>query len=248
MNKVHLQNSTTSAFDQSGKGLPMAKDQIISKPMTAISGTTTRLSLAAAVVSMALLAALHVLEPQYAPSWRMVSEYANGNYGWVMTLTFLSMALSCVTLFIAIRPHIRTRGGKIGLGVLLVTAAALVAAASFPMDPITASAGTTHGMLHGFASMIGVPGLPLAAVLISQSLRRNLAWSRARRSLSWAANLAWISFLLLVLTVAIMLPLAGGKFGPDVWTGWANRLVMLAYGWWLITVAWQAIQLRKQRS
>jgi hypothetical protein len=38
-----------------------------------------------------------------------------------------------------------------------------------------------------------------------------------------------------------MLPRAGG-FGPEVWIGWPNRILMLAYGLWLMTVAYQANQ------
>jgi hypothetical protein len=123
------------------------------------------------------------------------------------------------------------------------------APAFFPIDPITAApnASTTHGMLHGLASIIGVPGLSIAAILISRSLARNPAWSEARRSLFWAANLTWISLLLMILTLAIMLPLAG-KFGPNVWIGWPNRIVMIAYSRWLITVAWRALQLSTPRS
>ena len=36
----------------------------------------------AAVATILLLGSLHVLSPEFAPSWRMVSEYAFGHYGW----------------------------------------------------------------------------------------------------------------------------------------------------------------------
>jgi hypothetical protein len=107
---------------------------------------------------------------------------------------------------------------------------------------------TTHGTLHGLASMIGVPGFPIAAMLISISLIRNQAWYTARRSLLWTANLTWISVLLMLLTLAITLPMSGGKFSQDVLIGWPNRLVMLAYCVWLMTIAWRAIQLRRQNG
>ena len=220
----------------------------VAQPKSAISAIAARLTLAASGLFLVLFATLHIIEPEYAPSWRMVSEYADGKYGWVMTLAFLTLSFSCVTVFIAVRSSVNTRGGKIGLGVLLATAAALFGAALFPMDPLTTapSAGTIHGMLHGFVSLVGVPGLPLAALLIGRSLRRNLAWSGSKRGLAWAANFAGLSFILLVLTVGIMLPLAGGKFGPQVWTGWANRILMLGYAGWLMTTAWYALKVRKQ--
>jgi hypothetical protein len=219
------------------------------QPIPAISLVAARLSLLASVVFLVLLVALHFVKADFDPSWRMVSEYEIGNYGWIMVLAFFCMALSCATLFIAIRPHIRTTGGRIGMGFLLATAVGLAAAAIFTADPTTASqhALTTHGTLHGVASIIGVPGLPIAALLLSRSLARNQAWSQVRRSLFWAAHLTWISLLLMLLTLAIMLPLAG-KFGPNVWIGWPNRILMVAYSGWLMLVAWRAAQLSKQRS
>jgi len=178
----------------------------------------------------------------------MISEYAIGDYGWVMRLAFLSLAFSCASLFVAIRSQTQTLGGRIGLTVLLVTAAAMTVAAVFAIDPITASKDelTTHGNLRALASMIGVPGLPVAAILISRGMVRNQAWSSARRSLLWTANLTWISLLLMVLTLAVMLPQAGGRFGPDVLIGWPNRLMLLAYGAWLMVVSWRVVRLGRQ--
>ena len=227
----------------------MATNTTLAQPRTSISQRAARLSMAATLLFLVLLLALHIIEPQFAPSWRMVSEYATGSYGWVMTLAFLCMACACVTLFIAMRPQIVTRAGKIGLGFLVATAVGLAMAAAFPMDPITASpsAGTLHGMLHGIASIIGLPSLPIAALLTARSLVRNPAWETAKRSLIVAAHCTWISLVVMVLLLAIQLPLAGG-FGPTVWVGWANRLVMVVYSGWLLTAAWYALQTSKQRS
>jgi hypothetical protein len=206
------------------------------KPVTAISLTAARLSFAAAAATLVLLAALHVLSPEFDPSWRMVSEYALGTYGWVLALMFLTWALSCVALFLAIKAHIRTVGGKIGLGFLLAAAAGMSMAAIFDVS---------HD-LHGLAAMIGMPSLPIAAMLISVSLVRNPAWSSARRSLLWTANLTWISLVLMFATVFIGLSQTGGEFGPGVLAGWPNRFLVAAYGAWLITVAWRADRLQGQ--
>lgn len=132
---------------------------VTTKPGTPISQTAARFSWAAAVLSLILLAALHIIKPEFDPSWRMVSEYAIGRNGWVMDIAFLSLSVSCVALFVAIRPQIRTTGGYIGQTLLLISAAAIATAAFFTIDPITASkdALTTHGNLHGLASMIGNP-------------------------------------------------------------------------------------------
>ena len=93
--------------------------------------------------------------------------------------------------------------------------------------------------------MIGIPSLPIAAMLVSLSLVRNQVWSSARRSLLWTANLTWMSLVVMFATLFIGLSQSGGEFGPDVPIGWPNRLLMLAYGGWLMIVAWRAAQVQR---
>ena len=226
----------------------MAGDSTTAKPVVASSQTAARLSFAAAATFLILLAALHFIKPELDPSWRVISEYEIGRYGWIMVLAFLSLAVSCVGLFIAIRSQIDTIGGKIGLAFLLVAAAGLIIAAIFITDPITASHNelTTHGNLHGLGAALGT-GFPIAAALIGWSLARNQAWSSARRSLVWSAGLAWIGFLVFALSMVVMFP-DDGTFGPDVLIGWPNRFMIVTYSVWLMVVAWYSARLSKQRS
>src|SRR3712207_4189792 len=206
----------------------MAEDTATARPVT--SRTAARLSFAAAATFLVLLAALHFIKPELDPSWRMISEYEIGRYGWVMSLAFLSLAFSCAALFVAIRSQIRTTGGKIGLFFLLVVAAGMTIGGIFTADPITASQDelTTHGTLHGVGGMLGIPTFPIAATLISRSLAANRAWSPARRSLLWTVGLVWVSLLVFALSIAVMLPQSEGGFGPEVLIGWPNRLFMVA--------------------
>ena len=50
----------------------------------------------AATLFLLLFASLHFLEPEFDPSWCFLSEYALGNYGWMMVLAFFALASSCV--------------------------------------------------------------------------------------------------------------------------------------------------------
>jgi len=202
----------------------------------AISLSAGRLSITTAVATLVLLAALHLISPEFDPSWRMVSEYALGDYGWVLALMFLAWALSCVALFFAIRSQIRTVRGRIGLGFLLVAAIGMSMAAVFDVR---------HD-LHGLAALIGIPSLPIAAMLISVTLVRNQAWSSTRRLLLWTANLTWISLVLMNVAVFVGLSQNGGEFGPDVLAGWPNRFLVAAYCAWLMAVAWCADRLQRQ--
>ena len=83
----------------------MAKNTV--NPVTAISRTAARLSFSGAATFVILLATLHFIKAGLVPSWHFISEYAIGRHGWVMVLAFLSLALACVTLFVAIRSQTR---------------------------------------------------------------------------------------------------------------------------------------------
>jgi uncharacterized protein DUF998 len=224
----------------------------IAKPLTEISLPAEHLAIAASAAALLLLASLHLLSPEFDPAWRMVSEYANGQYGWVLSLMFIIWAISSWSLAFAIWPQIGTRAGKIGL-VFLIAAG---------IGEGMASVFDINHPLHGLAAMIGIGSLPVAALLISMSLGRIQGWAAAKKALLWTANLTWISILLLAATFAILIVTytqAGGDMttgaevtvlppGVIAFVGWANRLLIVVYCVWVMTVAWQAIKLRRQES
>jgi hypothetical protein len=180
----------------------------------------------------------------------MISEYEIGRYGWVMQLAFLCLGLSCVSLVVAVRSQVGTIGGWVGLALLLISAIGTTIAAFYITDPmITPKAEmTSHGNMHGLGFMLGAPGLALASVLISLSLRHNQAWISGRRLLILVAQLPWISLIATLATMLILLPRNGGKFGPSVVVGLPNRLFVIACCGWLMIVAWRTIRLRGPRK
>jgi len=206
-----------------------------------------RIAAVAAVSVAALLVALHGLKPELAPSWRFLSEYAIGRHGWVMRLAFLLWAAGVAALAYALRGEVRTRGGRAGVVVLWVVACALPVAGAFPQDPITSrpEEATTSGALHAIASLIGIPGIPLAAMLVSGSLwRSNPAWAPHRVGIMAAAHATWISLALMIAYLAWAVPRAGG-FNAQVYAGWMNRLVVVTYLAWQLAMAWRLLALRR---
>jgi hypothetical protein len=198
-----------------------------------------------------LLASLHVLSPEFDPSWRMVSEYAFGHYGWVLSLMFLSWGISSWALAVAIWSQVKTKSGKVGLWLLVVAGIGEAMASVFDV---------THDIGHGVAGLLGVIGFPIAALLLSAGLGHSQAWRGVGKMLFRIANLSWISVILLVATLALMtmqfahangghLPqhapksLPPGVLGLD---GWANRLIVLSNCLWVIVAAWEAIKLRRK--
>jgi hypothetical membrane protein len=186
---------------------------------------------------VALVASLHFIEPQFDPTWRFVSEYANGPHGWVMKLAFFVLALGCAASIAVIRPHVHTRPGMIGLFFLALTVVGLVLAGLFNQDSITSNVVTREGNLHAVATMLGIPGFVLASFLLGMSLARR--WTAVRMPLTLLSQLPWVTFVSMPVYMAVVLPGAGG-FGPTVRVGVINRLFLVAMCGWLLFVLWHA--------
>ncbi len=219
-------------------------------PEKTISQTAAGLSIASAVLFLILLIALHFIKPEVDPSWRMISEYEIGDFGWVMTLAFLSLSFSYLAIFIAIRSQVKTTAGRIGLALLLLGVVGSAMGGIFITDPITATKDqlTTHGMLHGIGALLGIPTLPFAATLINCVLARNQAWASARKRLFLSAAVTWIGLITFAVSMAVMMPRGYGKFTPEVLIGWSNRFLIVTYAAWQIIVAWRAIKLTTEKQ
>lgn len=216
---------------------------------SAVRRTSVRLTAAhacagAVILFVVLLALLHVIEPEFGPLWRFVSEYSNGRHGWVMKLAFFVMAFGCAAAAAALRPHAQTRPAQTGLFFLALTVVGLVMAGLFNQDPITSTVVTREGTLHAVATMIGIPGFTIASLLLGLSLARR--WRSHRTPLLVLSQLPWIAFASMIIYMARAVPAAGG-FGPTVLVGLFNRLFLAAMCAWLLFVV-VALQRGEQRA
>jgi len=195
------------------------------------------MAMAAAALTVLLLATLHVLSPEFDPSRRVVSEYANGRYDWVLSLMFASWAISSWSLAVALWSQLKGIGGKVAVS-FLVAAGVGEGMASF--------CDINHPW-HNLAGMIGVLSLPIAAMGISLNLAGVDEWMRAKRVLLVTANLTWLTLLLMV--IALFALVTRRRITPPgiEMIGWTNRAVVVAYCVWVATVAWQALKLRRAR-
>lgn len=215
-----------------------------------ISAPAAVLAIATAVAAAILLVALHVLSPEYSPAWRMVSEYANGHYAWMLSLMFAAWASSTLAVAFAIRSQVVDRTSRIGLGALVLSGIGQAAAAVFDLNQV---------LLHEVAGVLGIVALPIGAMLISMNLARTARWSTAGKQLMYAANLTWIALALWMASFPLMvgsfihalgtLPSAPpSQLPPGViaLVGWTNRLLIAAAWAWLIVVALHAVRVRRQ--
>jgi hypothetical protein len=216
----------------------VAKPLIVTKPVP-LAATAARLSIGSAILFVLLLGSLHVLEPEFDPTWRFISEYALGQYGWMMHVAFLALATSLASAAIAISSQVRTVLGYIGLALLGLAAVGILIAAIFTTDPQTASRGTAatlSGQLHVLGASFDYT--PIAALLLSFSLARNQAWRPIRKWLFITAGIT------LVALAAFMLALPyDGHVGPNVRAGLFGRFLVVSYLGWLLTVGLHALTL-----
>jgi hypothetical protein len=179
---------------------------------------------------------LHALRRDLDPSSRMLSEYALGLGGWIMTVAFLSLSMMFATLLLTLRRHL---AGPWGVLAMLTLAAAAIGSAMggiFPMDPPSTPPEqySLSGKLHGVAFMVGGPGALLATLFISLALKRQAAWKGASNRLAWSAGLVWAIHV--VFTVAIA-KLMSGDSSVEHLVGWLNRALVASWLVWAVVLA-----------
>jgi Protein of unknown function (DUF998) len=216
----------------------MRKSNVVTRAISKFARNAALLSFAASAAFVLCLGALHVLRPDLDPSWRFISEYEIGDYGWVMRLAFFALALSCASLGAAIVSQVRTIAGYLGLALLVLSAIGMTVAGIF-------APGRVSG-LHEVGAMLD--SVPFAALLINWSLSRNGAWLPVRRTLAWTASIPLLGLVIFLLSLAVMLPRNGGQRGPEVLAGWPNRIMILAHCAWLMAVAWLTAAFTREQN
>lgn len=221
----------------------MAKPLITSKPVSTVAANAARISITSGILFALLLLSLHLLEPEFDPTWRFISEYALGRFGWMMHLAFLALATSLASAGAAIVSQIRSVVGYIGLAVLGIGAIGILIAAIFTTDAATTSreAATFSGKMHVLGASLDYT--PVSALLLSFGLARNQAWRPIRKWLFITTGITWVALVAFM----IVLPY-DGKVGPGVRAGLFGRFLVLSYLGWLLTVGLHALKLRKQQQ
>jgi hypothetical protein len=198
-------------------------------------------SITAGVVSLLSLLALHFTSPEFKPGWRMVSEYAMGKYKWILTLFFFMWGIS--SLFLAIGLVQIVTGFWANFAIILLAISGIGAICGGLFD-------VKHN-LHGLAFALGVPPLPIAALIITYHLLNNNII--AQKNALIAAHSTWISII--IMGISMMLMFTGFKKAGVTWDkdsppptvvpkgvialgGYANRLLVFCYIFWVIYIAY----------
>jgi hypothetical protein len=177
-----------------------------------------RLAVAFLLLTVALTLALHALYPELDPARTYVSEYGNGQWGWVLTLALLLFALGSYALGSGLR---EVTGLRFGPHLITLAGACMATAAVFSTDRYGDDEviGTLAGRLHGFASIGGFAIVVVAMLVLARPLERDERWGQLGRV---TLPLAAASVLALVLAFLAVPDAAGLR---------QRAFLALVFGW-----------------
>lgn len=140
-----------------------------------------------------VLMVLHILEPEFDPRFRFMSEYALGDHGWLMTTAFFVLGLAPLVTAIGLRNvHYSTRIARIGIGLLAVGAVFIWLAGIF-----------RDSMPHLLASVIVFPSIVMAVLLLSRTFSQTAGWQTISRLTLLIALVLLVMFLSMVADVGM---------------------------------------------
>jgi Protein of unknown function (DUF998) len=191
-------------------------------------------TIALGVVSILSLLTLHFVSSEIKPNFRMVSEYALGNHKWLITIFFITWGLCSICSGLMIWNVVTSSWAKIGVILIFVTGIGAIMGGLFDVQ---------H-KLHGLSFGIGVPFMPIGALLITYHLLKKVEWQNYNTTMLISSHSIWISIVLMAVSMFLLfssLKSAGIEYGPDSppltelpknvigISGWANRILVLCY-------------------
>ena len=187
---------------------------------------------------LGLLGILHLLKPEFGPTWRMISEYEIGDWGWMMRLAFFCWAAGFIALTISIWSLLGKVGGIIGKWWLLIIGFAVIGAGIFVTQPITDLVRGSEDKLHSASGAIMIFTFPFASTLLARQLSKVWTSIAAKRRMFWATVLVWIGFLAFFGAILLYSDQAKTRaYNPEVLIGLPNRFMVITYTIWLIVVS-----------
>lgn len=167
---------------------------------------------------------MHAIRPDYTVVDHMISDYAVGRWGWIMTTAFTSLSLGCLALAIGLfREGPKSLLGRIGGALLVVAFAGLIVTALFPTD-LESAPSTTIGNIHTISFLVNVVSIVLSTLCLALSYGGSPAWRRRRVPALIFAGLLIVAFVAQFMTLH-----RGAPYGIT------NRLFVAVLMAWLIS-------------
>lgn len=192
-----MSSSATSAFPHGGDNLGRG---------------AALLSIVATIYFLCAAVAAHVVSPQYDILGDYLGDYARGPYGWIYGSAFWASFIATLALTLALsRLAPSTALSRVGLILMIVVAVTFPIEYFFPTDILLPGAAptTTSGVIHVIAAVVEWTLFPLAALLLTLTLRRDPDWARGYRRLLGLALLSILLLAALWLVIAVKAPFGG---------------------------------------
>jgi len=172
------------------------------------------------------IVALHFLRPDLNPLSRPTSEYAVGEYGFLMSTAFFSMSVASFSLLIGLYKGIsKPAQSRIGLILLGIWGTGVLVAMMFPINREGTDL-TTVNIIHRTNGPLIFLCLSVGAVLISRRVRLDDKW---RPFYHTALTLSLIMLALFFITGANIATKSGFE-------GLCQRTFLLVFVTWFISM------------
>jgi hypothetical protein len=184
--------------------------------------TIALVSTAGSILFFVIVFLQHFLRPGKNMLSCFVSEYAVGDYGWLMTIGFFSLATAALLLLIGLPMNLTaSKLSKITLGIFCVGSLLF---SIFPTDVPVVFPPTPRGLIHGFAALIALIVLGIAMIAWGVVFKKNENWkSLAKPSLFFGV----MSLILFIIFFA----------SPVTLRGLTERILLVWDVSWLLLVS-----------
>ena len=170
--------------------------------------------------------ALHVIEPDFSVVDNFISDYALGDYGWLMQLAFFGAGIGTIAIALGLRKTLAP-GKRVTAAVVSFAVAGIgFFVAIFKTDPREFTDLTTAGMLHALGSIVIFFALIVAAWMVRGVFKRDPTWEPFAKTQMWFA---------IAYTVTMIVTFATPEDGP---VGLTQRIFVPVMMAWLFTLAW----------
>jgi len=160
------------------------------------------------IVFLSVLFVMHFIHPEFTFSDHFMSEYANGEYGWILNFAIIGNLIGSIAFIFAIykayRPPYRSNISLVFYGI----ATFAILTNFFPIDP-TGKSITVSGYIHNLGGFFG--GIAGIVFFLIHSIRLHSfgVLRDSYRVLLYLAILSPILFIAVMIAAAYMDPIVG---------------------------------------
>ncbi|WP_295791724.1 DUF998 domain-containing protein [Mucilaginibacter sp.] len=166
---------------------------------------------------------MHFIRPDKSIAGSFVSEYAVGNYGWLMTLGFFCLATGSLCLLIGLLNSIKA--SKTAIVTLCIWCTGAFLFSIFTTD-LPGTPPTPQGLIHGFSALIALVNLGISMLAWGFTFTRNDNWLTVAKT-SWVFGGLGIAMFIVFL------------FSPPSLRGLTERILIVWDVSWLVLVSRQ---------